>query len=98
MHGGRRRISRKAKRLGLLAVRSVPVQRQEEEVLAVGEEEDDQLHAGGMRLDHADGQIGRGGWQKRPEALQVQGQPSLCVGVRIAGEARKPKLHTVAEA
>ena len=49
-----RRISRKAKRLGLLAVRSVPVQRQEEEVLAVGEEEEDHLHAGGMRLDHAD--------------------------------------------
>jgi len=49
-----RRISRKAKRLGMLAVLSVAVQRQEEEVLAVGEEEDDQLHAGGMRLDHAD--------------------------------------------
>ena len=49
-----RRISRKAKRLGLLAVQSVAVQRQEEEVLAVGEEEDDQLHAGGMRLDRAD--------------------------------------------
>ena len=31
-----------------------PVQRQEEEVLAVGEEEEDRLHAGGMRLDHAD--------------------------------------------
>ena len=31
-----------------------PVQRQEEEVLAVGEEEEDHLHAGGMRLDHAD--------------------------------------------
>eukprot|EP00964_Phaeocystis_antarctica_P001724 scaffold908_cov61-Phaeocystis_antarctica.AAC.2 len=46
-----RRISRKAKRLGLLAVQSVPIQRQEEEVLAVGEEEDDQLHADGMRLD-----------------------------------------------
>ena len=25
-----------------------------EEVLAVGEEEEDHLHAGGMRLDHAD--------------------------------------------
>jgi len=49
-----RRISRKAKRLGLLAVQSVAVQRQEEEVLAVGEEEEDHLHAGGMRLDHAD--------------------------------------------
>jgi len=49
-----RRISRKAKRLGLLAVQSVPVQRQEEEVLAVGEEKEDHLHAGGMRLDHAD--------------------------------------------
>ena len=31
-----------------------PVQRQEEEVLAVGEEEEDRLHAGGMRLDHVD--------------------------------------------
>ena len=49
-----RRISRKAKRLGLLAVHSVAVQRQEEEVLAVGEEDEDHLHAGGMRLDHAD--------------------------------------------
>ena len=53
-----RRISRKAKRLGLLAVQSVPIQRQEEEVLAVGEEEElkeeDHLHSGGMRLDHAD--------------------------------------------
>ena len=29
-------------------------QRQEQEVLAIGEEEEDQLHAGGMRLDHAD--------------------------------------------
>jgi len=38
----------------MLAVQSVPFQRQEEEVLAVGEEEDDQLHAGSMRLDHAD--------------------------------------------
>ena len=35
-----RRISRQAKRLGLLAVQPVPVQRQEEEVLAVGEEEE----------------------------------------------------------
>ena len=49
-----RRISLKAKRLGLLVVQSVPVQRQEEEVLAVGEEEEDHLYAGGMRLDHAD--------------------------------------------
>ena len=49
-----RRISRKAKRLGLLAVQPVPVQRQEEELLAVGEEEEDHLHDGGMRLDHAD--------------------------------------------
>ena len=49
-----RRISRKANRLGLLAVHSVAVQRQEEEVLAVGEEDEDHLHAGGMRLDHAD--------------------------------------------
>ena len=49
-----RRISRKSKRLGLLAVQPAPVQRQEEEVLAVGEEEEDHLHAGGMRLDHAD--------------------------------------------
>eukprot|EP00964_Phaeocystis_antarctica_P117117 scaffold80953_cov41-Phaeocystis_antarctica.AAC.1 len=38
----------------MLAVHSVPVQRQEEEVLAVGEEDEDHLHAGGMRLDHAD--------------------------------------------
>ena len=45
-----RRISRKSKRLGLLAVQPAPVQRQEEEVLAVGEEEEDHLHAGGMRL------------------------------------------------
>ena len=49
-----RRISRKSKRLGLLAVQSVPVQRQEEEVLAVGEDSEDNLHASGMRLDHAD--------------------------------------------
>ena len=49
-----RRISRKSKRLGLLAVQSVPIQRQEEEVLAVGEDSEDHLHAGGMRLDHAD--------------------------------------------
>jgi hypothetical protein len=49
-----RRISRKSKRLGLLAVQPAPVQRQEEEVLAVGEEEEDHLHAGGMHLDHAD--------------------------------------------
>ena len=34
--------------------RPVPVLRQEQEVVAVGEEEKDQLHAGGMRLDHAD--------------------------------------------
>ena len=45
-----RRISRKAKRLGLLAVHSVAAQRQEEEVLAVGEEDEDHLHAGRMRL------------------------------------------------
>ena len=31
-----------------------PVQRQEEEDLAVGEEEEDQLHAGRMRLDQVD--------------------------------------------
>ena len=31
----------------------VPVQRQEEEDLAVGKEEEDHLHAGRMRLDHA---------------------------------------------
>ena len=37
-----------------LTQQSVAVQRQEEEVLAVGEEEKDHLHAGGMRLDHAD--------------------------------------------
>ena len=49
-----RRISRKAKRLGLLAVQPVPVQRQEQEVLAIREEEEDHLHAGRMRLDHAD--------------------------------------------
>ena len=49
-----RRISRNAKRLGLLAVQPVPVQRQEEEDLVVGEEEEDHLHAGGMRLGHAD--------------------------------------------
>ena len=49
-----RRISRNTKRLGLLAVQPAPVQHQEEEDLAVGEEEEDQLHAGGMRLDHAD--------------------------------------------
>jgi hypothetical protein len=49
-----RRISRKSKRLGLLAVQPAPVQRQEEEVPAAGEEEEDHLHAGGMRLDHAD--------------------------------------------
>ena len=40
-----RRISREAKRPGLLAVQSVPVQRQEEEVLAVGEEKEDHLHS-----------------------------------------------------
>ena len=49
-----RRISRNTKRLGLLAVQLQPVQRQEEEVLAVGEDSEDHLHAGGMRLDHAD--------------------------------------------
>ena len=49
-----RRISRKSKRLGLLAVQPAPVQRQEEEVPAAGEEEEDHLHARGMRLDHAD--------------------------------------------
>ena len=49
-----RRISRQAKRLGLLAVQPVPVQRQEQEVLAIREEEEDHLHAGRMRLDHAD--------------------------------------------
>jgi hypothetical protein len=49
-----RRISRKSKRLGLLAVQPAPVQRQEEEVPAAGEEEEDHLHAGGMCLDHAD--------------------------------------------
>ena len=49
-----RRISRKAKSLGLLAMQPVPVQRQEQEVLAVGEEEEGHLHAAGVRLDHAD--------------------------------------------
>ena len=39
-----RRISRNTKRLGLLFVQPAPVQRQEEE---------DHLHAGRMRLDHA---------------------------------------------
>ena len=49
-----RRISRDTKRLGLLFVQPAPVQRQEEEVLAVGEDSVVHLHAGGMRLDHAD--------------------------------------------
>ena len=48
------RISRDTKRLGLLFVQPAPVQRQEEEDLAVGEEEDGHLHAGRMRLDQVD--------------------------------------------
>ena len=48
-----RRISRDTKRLGLLLVQPAPVKRQEEEDLAVGEEKEDHLHAGRMRLDHA---------------------------------------------
>ena len=54
-HGGRSAAHlAQAKRRGLLGVQTVVVQRHEEEKLAIGEAEEDHLHAGGMRLDPVD--------------------------------------------